>query len=123
MSRRIERLNDLIQEEISELIRRHTKDPRLDCFLTVTRVDTSADLRHAKIFISIMGSDEEKKNAMDGLGSASGFLYRELRGRLSLHRTPRLIFLLDDSIERGSQVLDLMKEVASSEETSVMPAL
>jgi ribosome-binding factor A len=64
MSRRIERLNDLIQEEISELIRRQTKDPRLDCFLTVTRVDTSPDLRHAKIYISIMGSDEEKKNAM-----------------------------------------------------------
>ena len=119
MSRRIERLNDLIQEEISELIRRQTKDPRLDCFLTVTRVDTSAELRHAKIFISIMGGDEEKKNAMDGLGSASGFLYRELRGRLSLHRTPQLIFLLDDSIERGSQVLDLMKEVTSSEETDV----
>ena len=67
MSRRIERLNDLIQEEISELIRRQTKDPRLDCFLTVTRVDTSPDLRHAKIYISIMGSDEEKKNAMDGV--------------------------------------------------------
>ena len=63
MSRRIERLNDLIQEEISELIRRQTKDPRLDCFLTVTRVDTSPDLRHAKIYISIMGSDEEKKEA------------------------------------------------------------
>ncbi|MCK4362315.1 MAG: 30S ribosome-binding factor RbfA [Dehalococcoidia bacterium] len=119
MSRRTERLNDLIQEEISELLRRQIKDPRLSCFLTVTRVDTSPDLRFAKVFISIMGSDEEKNKAMDGLASASGFLYRELRGRLSLHRTPRLVFYKDDSIERGAQVLHLMKEVTSSEETDV----
>ncbi len=119
MSRRIERLNDLIREEMSELLRRQIKDPRLGCFLTVTRVDTSPDLRFAKVFISIMGSDEEKNKAMDGLASASGFLYRELRGRLSLHRTPQLVFYKDDSIERGSQVLHLMQEVTSSEETDV----
>ena len=119
MSRRIERLNDLIQEEISELIRRQTKDPRLCCFLTVTRVDMSSDLRFAKVYISVMGNDEEKQNAMDGLDSASGYLYRELRGRLSLCRTPQLIFYMDDSIERGAQVLDLMKEVASSDNTDV----
>ncbi|MCK4964389.1 MAG: 30S ribosome-binding factor RbfA, partial [Dehalococcoidia bacterium] len=108
-----------IQEEISELLRRQIKDPRLGCFLTVTRVDTSPDLRYAKVFISIMGSDEEKNKAMDGLASASGFLYRELRGRLSLHRTPQLVFHKDDSIERGAQVLHLMKEVTSHEETDV----
>lgn len=119
MSRRIERLNDLIREEISELLRRQIKDPRLGCFLTVTRVDTSPDLRFAKVFISIMGSDEEKNKAMDGLASASGFLYRELRGRLSLHRTPQLFFYKDDSIEQGAQVLHLMQEVTSSEETDV----
>jgi ribosome-binding factor A len=119
MSRRTERLNDLIQEEISELIRRQIKDPRLGCFLTVTRVDTSPDLRYAKVFISVMGSDDEKEKAMDGLSSASGFLYRELRGRLSLHRTPQLIFRKDDSIERGAEVLDLMKEVSDSGESDV----
>ena len=119
MSRRIERLNDLIREEISELLRRQIKDPRLGCFLTVTRVDTSQDLRYAKVFISIMGNDDEKRKAMDGLESASGFLYRELRGRLSLRRTPRLIFCKDNSIEQGAQVLDLMKEVTNSEGTDV----
>mgnify|MGYP001074427965 CR=1 FL=1 len=119
MTRRTERLNDLIREEISELIRRQIKDPRLSCFLTVTRVDTSPDLKYAKVFISIMGSDEEKKRAMEGLASASGFLYRELRGRLSLRCTPQLSFYKDDSIERGAQVLHLMKEVTSSEETEV----
>ncbi len=119
MSRRTQRLNDLIQEEISDLIRRQIKDPRLGCFLTVTRVDTSPDLRYAKVFISVMGSDEEKQKAMAGLASASSFLYRELRGRLSLHRTPRLIFYQDDSIERGAQVLHLIKEVKGREETDI----
>jgi ribosome-binding factor A len=119
MSRRMERLNDLIREELSELIRRQTKDPRLGCFLTVTRVDTSPDLSHAKVFISIMGSDEEKKQGMDGLTSASKFLYRELRARLSLRRTPELIFCRDDSIERAARVLHLMNEVNGGEETQV----
>lgn len=111
MSRRTERINDLIREEISELLHRQVKDPRLSCFLTVTRVYTSVDLRHAKVFVSVMGSEDEKKAAMAGLDSASGFLYRELRGRLSLRRMPELRFQLDTSMERGAEVLDLMKEV------------
>ena len=114
MTRRIERLNELIREELSELIRRQTKDPRLACFLTVTRVDTAADLSHTKVYISVMGSDEEKKGAMEGLNSASGFLYRELRERLSLRHTPQLIFYQDESIELGAQVLHLIKEVTDS---------
>ena len=114
MTRRTERLNELIREEVSELIRRQIKDPRLSCFLTVTRVDTSADLSHARVFVSVMGSNEEKSNAMDGLNSASGFLYRELRERLSLRHTPRLVFCEDDSIERGAEVLHLIKEVTDS---------
>ena len=119
MTRRTERLNDLIREELSELIRRQVKDPRLGCFLTVTQVDTSPDLRYAKVFISVMGTEEEKGQAMEGLASASRFLYRELRGRLSLRRMPQLSFHKDDSIELGAQVLHLMKEVISSEETEV----
>lgn len=116
MSRRIERLNDLIREELSELIRRQVKDPRLCCFLTVTRVDTTLDLRYAKVFVSIMGTEEEKGKAMEGLASASGFLHRELRGRLSLRRMPQLTFHKDDSIERGAEVLHLIRETTSSAE-------
>ena len=114
MTRRIERLNELIRKEVSELIRCQVKDPRLNCFLTVTRVDTTPDLSSAKVYISVMGSDEEKNGAMAGLGSASGFLYRELRERLSMRHTPRLIFLEDTSIERGAQVLHKIKEVTDS---------
>ena len=117
MTRRTERLNELIREEISELIRRQAKDPRLDCFLTVTKVNASPDLRNAKVFISIMGTEEEKKKAMSGLASASGFFHHELMKRLSLRRTPQLSFHQDDSIERATHVLDLMKEIAASEDT------
>ena len=117
MARRTQRLNCLIREEISELLHRQAKDPRLDCFLTVTRVDASPDLRHAKVFISIMGTEEEKREAMSGLASASGFFHRELVKRLSIRRTPQLSFHQDDSIERAAHVLNLMKETANSEDS------
>jgi ribosome-binding factor A len=119
MTRRTERLNYLIRQEISDLIRRDIKDPRLSCFLSVTRVDTSEDLSQAKVYISVMGSEDEKKKAMDGLSSASGFLYRELRERLSLRHTPQLIFYKDDSIEQGARILHLMKEVSTNRESDI----
>jgi ribosome-binding factor A len=115
MSRRTERLNTLIREELSDLIRRQSKDPRLSCFLSITRVEVTPDLEFAKIYISIMGSDEEKKKAMDGLASASGFFYHELRGRLSLRHTPQLIFYKDESIEQGARILNLLGNVSKEE--------
>lgn len=117
MTRRTERLNDLIREEISELLRRKVKDPRLDCFLTVTKVSTSPDLKHAKVFVSVMGSEGEKKEAMEGLASASGFFHRKLMECLSIRRVPQLSFHRDDSIEQAAHVLNLMKEVVSNEDT------
>ncbi len=117
MTRRTERLNDLIREEISKLLQREVKDPRLGCFLTVTRVSTSPDLRYAKVFVSIMGSDEEKKEALEGLASASGFFQRKLMGRLSIRRMPQLSFHKDDSIEQAAHVLHLMQEVATDEDS------
>ena len=116
MTRRTERLNDLLREEISELLQREVKDPRLGCFLTVTRVSTSPDLRHAKVFVSIMGSEGEKREALKGLASASGFFHRKLMERLSLRRMPQLSFHKDDSIEQAAHVLDLMREVAADKD-------
>lgn len=115
MSRRIERLNHLIQEEISELLQRQVKDPRLGGFVTVTGVSVSSDLRHAKIFISIMGSEEEKVEAMEALTNASGFLRKELGTRLRLRYNPELSFHRDDSIEHGSHILELISRVTGSE--------
>ena len=114
-TRRVARANDLIRRELSELILREVRDPRLSGLLSVTRVETSPDLRHARVFVSLMGSDEEKKKAEQGLAAASGFLRRGLGDRLVLRYVPELTFRLDDSIEKGSQMLELIKEVAPTD--------
>ena len=116
MSRRLERLNHLIREEISELLQRQVKDPRLSGFITVTRVSTSSDLSHAKVFISIMGDEREKREALEALANASGFLRRELGPRLTLRYIPELSFHRDDSIEQGAHVLELISQVSSPED-------
>ena len=116
MSRRIEKLNHFIQEEISELLQRQVNDPRLGGFVTVTGVSTSSDLRHAKVFISIMGGEEEKGDAMEALAKASGFLRKELGMRLRLRYNPELSFHRDDSIEHGSHILELINQVTGGEE-------
>ena len=110
-TRRRERVGELIREEISELIRREVKDPRLSGLISVTEVVTSPDLRHAKVFFSIMGTEEEKRQVEKGLAAASGFLRKGLGERLSLRYTPELSFHRDESIERGSRLLELIKEV------------
>lgn len=115
MSRRIEKLNHLIQEEMSELLRRQVKDPRLGGFVTVTGVSISSDLRHAKVYISIMGGEEEKGNAMEALANASGFLRKELGMRLRLRYSPELSFHRDNSIEHGTHILELISRVTGSE--------
>jgi ribosome-binding factor A len=113
MSRRIERVNNLIRQEISELLQRQVKDPRLGGLVTVTQVSTSPDLRHAKIFISIMGNDEEKEEALEAFAVASGFLRKELGARLRLRRSPELSFHYDDSIDQGTHVLQLISQIAT----------
>ena len=115
MTRRIERLNEIFREEISDLLRRQVKDPRLSVFITVTRVDISPDLSHARVYVSVMGSDEEKQGALRGLDAAAAFIRHELRGRLDMRRIPLLTFRQDDSMEQGAHVLDLLDEVGEQE--------
>jgi ribosome-binding factor A len=110
MSRRIERINHLIRDILSELLQRQVKDPRLNSFVTVTRVSTSPDLQHAKVFVSTMGNEEETLRA---LASASGFFRKELGARLSLRHIPELSFRRDDTIERGICVLHLIEQVTT----------
>ncbi len=111
-TRRIARVNDVIRREISGLLMREIRDPRLSGLLSVTEVDTSPDLRYAKVFVSVMGSEEEKRQVEEGLAAASGFLRRGLGERLTIRYTPELTFLRDESIERGSRLLELINEVA-----------
>lgn len=111
MTRRIERVNKLIRQELAELLRRHVKDPRLGNFITVTAVDTSADFKYCRIYVSHLGSAEQKEATLSGLTAATGFLRKELARRLELRRIPELSFEWDDSIERGNHLLSLIDEV------------
>ena len=111
MAHRIERVNSLIRQEVSELLRRQVKDPRLGSFITVTEVSTSPDFKYARVFVSRIASEEKKKETLEGLAAASGFLRKELAKRLELRRIPELNFQWDDSIERGNHILTLIDSV------------
>ena len=113
MSHRIERVNNLIRQEISELLQRQVKDPRLDTFVAVTEVVTSPDLRHAKVFVSCISSKEKKQETLSALAGASRFFRKELAKNLRLRRIPELSFHWDDSIERGDRLLWLIDQVSS----------
>ena len=115
MAHRIERLNNLIRQEISELLQRQVKDPRLGTFLTVTAVATSPDLKYAKVFVSRMSGKEEKQETLSALAGAARFFRKELAKQLKLRRIPELSFHWDDSIERGDHLLQLIDQVSSED--------
>jgi len=114
MVHRIERVNNLIRREISDLLQRQVKDPRLGNFIAVTEVSASPDLRYAKIYVSCISSEEEKQELLNTLAAASGFLRNELARRLRLRRIPELSFHWDDSIERGAHLLELIDQVSTN---------
>jgi len=115
MAHRIERVNNLISQEISELLQRQVKDPRLGSFIAVTEVSTSPDLKYAKILVSRIGSEEEKHETLSVLTAASSFFRNELAKRLRLRHIPELSFQWDDSIERGAHLLELIDQVGTDD--------
>ena len=106
-SNRIGRINEEIQRELSALIRT-VKDPRVTGMVSVTAVETTNDLRYAKVFISVLDKSDSTQ-VIKGLKSASGYLRRELGRALSLRYTPELIFERDDSIDKGAHILDMLR--------------
>ncbi len=108
MAHRIERVNSLIRQEISQLLQREVKDPRLGNFIAVTEVVTTADLKFAKVFVSYIGSEAERQETLNVLAAAAGFFRKELGRRINLRYVPELNFRWDDSIERGDRLLQLM---------------
>jgi ribosome-binding factor A len=116
MIHRIERVNNLLRREISELIQRQVKDPRLDAFVTVTEVDTSPDLKYAKVFVSCISGRQEEPKTLKVLNAAAGFLRTELAKNLRLRRIPELNFYWDDSIEHGDRILRLIDQVSMEQE-------
>ena len=109
MTRRIDRVNELLRSEISNLLAREIKDPRVAGVITITEVVASSDLRNARVYVSVMGGESSRQAAMDGIRSAASFLRRELRDRVNLKHTPHMTFVLDDSIEEGDRVLRLIE--------------
>lgn len=110
---RIGRINEEIQRELSGLFL-NIKDPRVSGMISITAVDTTPDLRHAKIFVSPF-QKENSKEMLKGLKSASGWLRRELGHNLDLRYTPELTFILDDSIDKGAHILDLLRQTETKE--------
>lgn len=110
---RSERIKAQLKEVLSDIIRQ-MKDPRLG-FASVTGLELSGDLRHVKAFVSVLGSDEEKKQTVKALDNATGFIRSELGQRMQMRHTPEVIFRLDDSIEHGAHINKLLKDIERGE--------
>lgn len=111
-SRRVDRVAELIKREVSQMLLNGIKDDRVGVgMVSVTDVDVSGDLQHAKIYVSIYGSDDAREQTMAGLKSATGYVRRELGQRVRLRRTPEVVFHEDRSIERGTRVLSLINRL------------
>jgi ribosome-binding factor A len=112
--RRISRVAELIKREVSQMLLHDIKDERVGSgMISVTDVDVSGDLQHAKIFVSIYGTEEAKVATMEGLQSATGYVRSQLGKRVNLRRTPEVIFVEDASLERGMRVLSLIEKLSS----------
>lgn len=107
---RMRRVNEAVREVLSETLAGGLKDPRIG-FVTVVSVDTSTDLSYSKVYVSVMGDDEEQKKTLEGLAHCRGYLQSLLAGQLGMRRTPQLTFVLDESIEHGMRIEKLLKEI------------
>lgn len=117
-SRRVSRVASLIQQEVSQMVLHEIKDDRVGAgMVSVTDVDVSGDLQHAKIYVSIYGTDEARAETMAGLKSATGFVRRELGHRIRLRRTPEVVFIEDRGLERGDRMLALLNQLSEERQS------
>jgi len=108
---RSERVAEEMKREIAKILHDELKDPRLGRFVTITKVEVTRDLRYAKVFVSVYGDDQQKKQSIEALNNASGFVRREIGRRIKLRYTPEILFSLDDSIEHGARISQLLNKV------------
>ena len=106
---RMRRVNEAVREVLSVAITNDLKDPRIG-FVTVTAVDTSSDLRHAHVFVSVLGGDREREDSLAGLQSAHGYLQRRVASELRLKHTPTLEFVYDDTSDRAARIEEILEE-------------
>lgn len=107
---RVEKLQELIKQEMSKMLLREIKDPRIG-FVTVTDVEVTGDLREAKIYVSIMGGEEQVQASLEGLHSALGFIRREIGKRIRLRFTPEISFALDNSLDYGEHIQKILLKI------------
>ena len=112
---RVEKIQELIKQEASEIIMRELKDPRIG-FVTVTEVDVSSDLRNAKLYLIILGSDKQIEDTWKGLNSSLGFIRRELAHRIRLKFITEIKFLMDTSLQYSAHIQELLIKVQKDEE-------
>ena len=103
------RVDEAVREVLSQRLTAGLKDPRIG-FVTVTSVETAPDLRHARVYVSVLGSDEEREATMEGLASSHGYLQEALGSELRMKRTPTLEFVHDDSVDRGFRIGEIIEE-------------
>ncbi|PJD98202.1 MAG: ribosome-binding factor A [Parachlamydia sp.] len=108
---RTDRLNSLLREVITEVIKKDVRNPNVSEMTTVTRVDITKDLRHAKVYVSIMGTDSEKQATLEALRSAAGFIAVNSSQKVVMRFFPDLNFVLDDSVDRHMRIEDLLREI------------
>jgi ribosome-binding factor A len=106
---RMRRVNEAVREVLSARLAEGLKDPRIG-FVTVTAVDTSPDLRHARVYVSVLGGERERADTLAGLESSHGLLQRSIADELRMKRTPTLQFVYDESIDRGMRISELLDE-------------
>ena len=109
--KRSERIQELLLEEISNIIQKGLKDPRITGFITVTGVEVSENLKHAKVFVSVMGSDKEKADSLEGLESAKGHIRSQLGKTLYLRAIPELAFKNDETAEYATNIQKLLNKI------------
>jgi ribosome-binding factor A len=112
---RIDRLNSLLKEVIAEVIRRDVHNPLVNEFVTVSRVDISKDLRHAKVYISMIGTDADKLNTIEALQSAAGFIGITASKKVVMRFFPALKFKIDDSVDKHMRIEELLKKIHTEE--------
>ncbi|HLB24932.1 MAG TPA: 30S ribosome-binding factor RbfA [Nitrospirota bacterium] len=113
--KRADRVGDQVRAELADIILRKMRDPRVG-FVTITKVELSDDLKNAKVFVSVLGDQKQKKDSLKGLRSAVHFIRGELGRRLKLRYMPELVFVLDESIEKGARMLDILRKLEEEDE-------
>jgi ribosome-binding factor A len=117
MNRRVQRLNSLLKQVISDVIRKEVKNPHLPKLITITHVDVTKDLHHAKVYVSVIGDEKTKQEALQTLLSASGFIGVHASKEVKLRFFPELTFVLDDTVDKQIRIEELIHQIEKERKT------